>query len=297
MKISVCIPVYNFDVRELVYDLQKEINDHSIDAEIILIDDASDENFIEINSELQNRVEQFILLEKNVGRARIRNLFLKYTKGDYLLFLDCDVKIDNKDFLTNYLKEITQKRGADVVYGNFKIDPAYSKTLRNRYSVEKEIFFVERSSDFSLLKTVNFIIKRDVFQKFPFNESLKNYGYEDFVFAKTLEFANVKFSAIQNPVIHFDNTSNKTFLNKTNTAINSLFQLSLDPDNERFIKGIKVFRAAKRIDNLKMKNVFLFFYGFTEKKIRENLLSENPNLTYFDVYKLGLLLRKMKCSK
>ncbi|WP_435525706.1 hypothetical protein [Chryseobacterium indoltheticum] len=45
MKISVCIPVYNFDVRELVYDLKKEIENQNIDAEIILIDDASEESF------------------------------------------------------------------------------------------------------------------------------------------------------------------------------------------------------------------------------------------------------------
>lgn len=294
MKISVCIPVYNFDVRELVYNLKKEIKDQSIDAEIILIDDASDGNFIEINNELQDQVEQFVFLQKNIGRSRIRNLFLKHTKGDYLLFLDCDVQIDNKYFLANYLKEIAKDRGVEVMYGNFKIDPAYSQTLRNRYSVDKEIFSVERSSDLELLKTVNFIIKREVFEKFPFNENLKNYGYEDFVFAKTLEFAKMKFLAIQNPVIHFDDTSNESFLSKTKTAIDSLFQLSQDPGNEKFIKDIKVYNVAKKIVYLKMRSVFLFIYNFMENRIMKNLRSKNPNLKYFDVYKLALILRKMK---
>ncbi|MGI9651043.1 glycosyltransferase family 2 protein [Chryseobacterium sp. RLHN22] len=294
MKISVCIPIYNFDVRELVDDLKKEIKNQSIDAEIVLIDDASEENFRQINNELQNKVEQFVLLEKNIGRSRIRNLFLNYTKGDFLLFLDCDVKIDDKNFLANYLKEIDQNRGVEVLYGNFKIDPAHSETLRNRYSIEKEIFSVERSSDFALLKTVNFIIKRNVLEKFPFNEVLLNYGYEDFVFAKTLEFSKVKFSAIQNPVIHFDDASNEVFLNKTKTAIDSLCLLLQKSDNEKFIKDIKVYRVAKKIKNIKMKSTFLFLYSLLEKKIVMNLLSKNPNLKYLDLYKLGLLLRKMQ---
>lgn len=294
MKISVCIPVYNFDVRELVYNLKKEIKDQSIDAEIILIDDASDGNFTEINNELQDQVEQFVFLEKNIGRSRIRNLFLKHTKGDYLLFLDCDVQIDNKYFLANYLKEIVKDRGVEVMYGNFKIDPAYSQTLRNRYSVDKEIFSVERSSDLELLKTVNFIIKREVFEKFPFNEDLKNYGYEDFVFAKTLEFAKIKFLAIQNPVIHFDDTSNESFLSKTKTAIDSLFQLSQDPGNEKFIKDIKVYNVAKKIVYLKIRSSFLFIYSLMKNRMMKNLRSKNPNLKYFDVYKLALILRKMK---
>lgn len=294
MKISVCIPIYNFDVRELVYDLKKEIKNNSIDAEIILIDDASDENFKQINNELLNQVKEFILLEKNIGRSKIRNLFLKHTNGDYLLFLDCDVKINNENFLTNYLKEIERNRGVEVVYGNFKIDSAYSKTLRNRYSVEKEIFSVERSSDFSLLKTVNFIIKRDIFKKFPFNEQLINYGYEDFVFAKTLEFGNVKFSAIQNPVIHIDDTSNEVFLNKTETAMSSLYQLYQNSENALFIKDIKVFKIAKKIIKFGLKNVFLNFYALLETRIKKNLLSENPNLNYLDLLKLGLLLKKIK---
>ncbi|WP_159472540.1 glycosyltransferase family 2 protein [Chryseobacterium sp. 18068] len=295
MKISVCIPVYNFDVRELVYDLKREIASHSIDAEIILIDDASDEGFKQINNELNNQVSQFILLEKNIGRSRIRNLFLKHTKGDYLLFLDCDVKIDNTDFLKNYLQEITQNREVDVIYGNFKIDSSYSKTLRNRYSVEREIFSGDKTSDFSVFKTVNFIIQRETFQKFLFDETLIHYGYEDFVFAKKMELNDVKFSALNNPVIHVDDTSNEVFLAKTETAMNSLFQLSQNAENEKYIKDIKVFSVAKKMKNLGFIKLFVVLYErFIKKMILKNLLSENPKIKYLDIYKLALLLKIMK---
>ncbi|AZI19340.1 glycosyltransferase family 2 protein [Chryseobacterium taklimakanense] len=106
MKLSVCIPVYNFDVRELVRDLQKEITEHQINAEILLIDDASDQHYIRINKGIENEVENFVFLEKNAGRSQIRNLFLYYASGDYLLFLDCDGKVANPHFLKNYLSYI-----------------------------------------------------------------------------------------------------------------------------------------------------------------------------------------------
>ncbi|WP_315053011.1 glycosyltransferase family 2 protein [Chryseobacterium indoltheticum] len=295
MKISICIPVYNFDVRELVYDLKREIASHSIDAEIILIDDGSDEGFKQINNELNNQVGQFIFLEKNIGRSRIRNLFLKHTKGDYLLFLDCDVKIGHSDFLKNYLQEIKSNSEVDVVYGNFRIDPSYSKTLRNRYSVEREIFSGDRTSDFSVFKTVNFIIKRKTFIKFPFDETLIHYGYEDYVFAKKMELNNVIFSAINNPVIHVDDTSNDVFLAKTEIAMNSLFQLSQNDDNEKYIKDIKVFSVARKIRKLGFNKFFLFLYEqFIKKNILKNLLSDNPQIRYLDIYKLASLLKKMK---
>ncbi|OBW42867.1 Undecaprenyl-phosphate 4-deoxy-4-formamido-L-arabinose transferase [Chryseobacterium sp. MOF25P] len=295
MKISVCIPVYNFDIRNLVAALRKEIQTHQTEAEIILIDDASDNCFNEIYQEASVYADQFIFLEKNIGRSKIRNLFLKQTKGEYLLFLDCDAKIDSSDFLENYLQKIEKDSGVEVIYGNFKIDSAYSKTLRNRYSVEREIFSGDRTSDFSVFKTVNFIIKRETFIKFPFNETLANYGYEDYVFAKKMELNKVRFSAINNPVIHVDDTSNEVFLAKTETAMNSLFQLSQDVENENYIKDIKVLRMARKIKNLGFSKLFIFLYeGLAKNIILKNLLSENPNVKYLDVYKLDLLVKKMR---
>lgn len=295
MKISICIPVYNFDVKNLVANLRKEIRSNQIDAEIILIDDSSDENFREIYNEVLSHIDHFIFLEKNIGRSRIRNLFLKHTKGDYLLFLDCDVQIGHSDFLKNYLQEIKSNSEVDVVYGNFRIDPSYSKTLRNRYSVEREIFSGDRTSDFSVFKTVNFIIKRETFIKFPFDETLIHYGYEDYVFAKKMELNNVTFSGINNPVIHVDDTSNDVFLAKTEIAMNSLFQLSQNEENEKYIKDIKVFNVARKIRKLGFNKFFLVLYEqFVEKSILKNLLSDNPKIKYLDIYKLASLLKKMK---
>jgi len=45
------------------------------------------------------RKEIYIQLDNNIGRAKIRNLFLKYAKYDYLLFLDCDTFIISDDFV------------------------------------------------------------------------------------------------------------------------------------------------------------------------------------------------------
>lgn len=294
MKVSICIPVYNFDVRELVFDLKKEIDNQKIDAEIILIDDASDVAFKSINEELNSHVEKQIFLEKNIGRSRIRNLFLQYSSGEYLLFLDCDVKIAGKTFLWNYISEINKHPDLELIYGSFTIDPQYALTLRNRYSVEREIFSGSRSYDFSLFKTVNFIISKKTLEKFPFDEALTEYGYEDFVFAKLLEQNKTKFLAMTNPVIHVDDTNNAIFLGKAETGMESLFRLSKNPQNSKLIKDIKVYKAAIMLKRLGCIPLFLSAYKAFEKKVRANLLSENPSIRYFDFYKLAVLVRKMK---
>ncbi|WP_312991348.1 glycosyltransferase family 2 protein [Chryseobacterium flavum] len=296
MELSICIPVFNFDVSDLVHDLNKEIKDNNIDAEIILIDDASDYSFIQVNKLLQDKVQRLVFLDKNIGRSKIRNLFLKYSHGKYLLFLDCDVKIDNKNFLYNYMSVIRKEPDIGLIYGNFKISDQEKTSLRNRYSLEREIFTGNRAANFSVFKTVNFVIRKDIFEKFPFNEELTQYGYEDFIFAKLLEQNRVTFLAINNPVIHFDCTSNEVFLQKTEISIDSLLMLSKSPQNREFIKGIKVYRAAAVLKQLRLASVFLFFYNIFEKRIKRNLTSGNPNIRFFDLYKLALLIGKINSS-
>ena len=82
--LSVCIPVYNFDVTELITDIRNQINTDDLDAEIIFIDDASQEEMRQRNEIVKSLTDHYILLEKNIGRSKIRNLFLKYSKSDYL---------------------------------------------------------------------------------------------------------------------------------------------------------------------------------------------------------------------
>ena len=86
--ISICIPVYNFNITSLVNELSNQVNSLNIPCEIIVIDDCS-ENFKRINK-IECEKHTYIELSENIGRARIRNLFLKYAKYEYLLFLDCD---------------------------------------------------------------------------------------------------------------------------------------------------------------------------------------------------------------
>lgn len=291
MKLSVCIPVYNFDIRELVYSLHKQISEQNLPAEIIIIDDASDNEFKTLNSEIQNITSQFIQLEKNIGRSKIRNLFLQFSKGEYLLFLDCDAQIIADDFLKIYLKTIQENPNLEVIYGSFRVLPQFSKTLRNRYSVAREIFLEESSKDFSVFKTVNFVIKKSVFETFNFNENLNKYGYEDYLFSQLLEDKKIRFTAIQNPVFHYDNTSNQVFLEKIKISLQSLLQLSKDRNTLSYIQKTKIYKTASFIKQFRLTKPFLAIFSLLEKKIEENLLSEHPAIQLLDVYKLGHFLR------
>ncbi|MBD3904928.1 glycosyltransferase [Chryseobacterium sp. Ch-15] len=299
MKISVCIPVYNFDVRELVYDLKKEIENHSIDAEIILIDDGSNENFIQINSELNHQVNQFILLEKNIGRSQIRNLFLGYSNSEYLLFLDCDGKIISQNFLKSYVDFLDENSNVAVVYGGRKVSEKPSSEnhiLRWKFAVERENLPLEKRKmkPYLSFQTNNFLIHRNVFESIKFNPDLLKYGYEDLVFSMDLKFAKIPVIHIDNPIYNNDVEEGSVYLKKVDESVESLLLMLNNQALSPKLSEIKLVKAYESVCKKRLKFPVLILFNFIEKFLKKNLLSGNPNLKFLDLYKLGLMLRKAK---
>lgn len=299
MKLSICIPVFNFDVRKLVDDLKKEIERNSIDAEIILIDDASNDHFTTINKELQKEVTHFIFLEKNIGRSKIRNLFLEYAESDYLLFLDCDGKILDLNFLKIYTEALQQDKKTAVLYGGRTVvknlaDRKY--ILRWKFAVERENLPLSMRNEKPYLsfQTNNFIIKKEILNKVKFNSEFENYGYEDLLFAMDLKCQHITINHVDNPIFNDDLESNEVYLAKVEESVESLAKM-LKMDSLRLkISEIKLVKAYNYLRKTRLDSLFLYWFGFQEKSIKKNLLSNYPNLRNLDLYKLGLLFRKMK---
>jgi glycosyltransferase involved in cell wall biosynthesis len=300
MKLSICIPTYNFDVNDLVKDLQNQIASNDLDAEIILIDDASKTEFIEKNKDLEKLITQFIFLEKNIGRSKIRNLFLNYSQSEYLLFLDCDGKIISENFLKIYIDFINTKN-PDVVFGGRKVSekqPEKEYGLRWKFATERENLPVKQrlKLPYSSFQTNNFIVRRSILEKNPFNENITQYGYEDLIFAKDLFKNKVLIHHIDNPVFNNDVETNRVFLAKADQSAKSLSQLiKKDKDIER-ISRIKLAKAYFRLKRTGGIFVYKLIYKLLKPYIQKKLLGGNASLKALDFYKLGQLIYYMNRS-
>ena len=72
--LSVLIPVFNRDVTGLVHDLLAQVPDWAGPVEVLLLDDASADEFRQLNRPLAKLPGvQYQELPRNVGRAAIRN--------------------------------------------------------------------------------------------------------------------------------------------------------------------------------------------------------------------------------
>ena len=132
-KVSIIIPVYNV-APYLKRSMDSVVNQTLKDIEIIVIDDCSTDNSLEILKEYaskDNRIK-LIALEKNSGAAVARNKGLEIATGEYLGFVDPDDEID-----LNFYEELYKKAkedGADIAKGSRKVIETDGNVVISKYN-------------------------------------------------------------------------------------------------------------------------------------------------------------------
>ena len=295
--LSICIPVYNFPIETLTLDLKAQMQQLDVPIELVLIDDASS-NF----SQSQNKnafylADKFVPLQNNVGRAKIRNLFLEHARFPFLLFLDCDAKIHRTHFLQEYVQFLLQNETAKVVCGGRVYPeklPSESQALRWHYGWRKE----SRNAKLRSLEphrsfmTNNFLIHRSVFQNVRFDEQITKYGHEDTLFGFELSKLKYQIHHIENPVMNDDIETNEVFLQKTEAGLENLRYLYQRFRNDRiFIQNIKILSTYHRFQSTKTTFLLRCMDFFIGKILRRSLEKKCTSMLVFDLYKLLYLSR------
>jgi len=296
--LSICIPIYNFNVTTLINKLSQQINKTDFPCEIILIDDCSAEEFKKINENVC-RKEIFIRLDKNVGRAKIRNLFLKYAKYDYLLFLDCDTFIISDDFVAKYISAICRNEYdvvcGGVIYNNYR--PERSKMLRWKYGIKKESkpFNIRVLSPNKSFMTGNFLINRRIFEQIKFDERITEYGHEDTLFGFMLKKKGINVKHIDNPVLHGDIDYNAGYLKKTeNGIINLIHILGYMGYDHQFIQDVTLLNIYNDLSSKKLTGIINIVFICFKPLLKFMFIKGYINLMLFDFYKLGILIQNYK---
>ena len=231
--LSILIPTYNTNLHPLVSELQTQLIQCQIDYEIIISDDASTDMSVRYHNSLlaeQDNVH-YIQHEQNIGRSKIRNHLADSAKYPNLLFMDCDARVKGSDYIATYLRFMREKslQGTDfVVLGGLsyrEMQPEKTKLLRYRYGIKREVRAAcERNRDpYRAFTPFNMLISKSVFQKCRFEESLKQYGYEDTFFGIELKKCGIPIYHIDNELYHEGIDTNEMLLNK----VADIFSLSL----------------------------------------------------------------------
>lgn len=115
-KVSVIIPVYNAE-EFLSECLQSVISQTLWEIEIVLINDGSNDNSINIIREFEKNDPRLIVIDKeNEGAGPSRNRGIMAAHGEFIAFMDADDYYPNNDVLEK-LYLISQKENCLIVGG------------------------------------------------------------------------------------------------------------------------------------------------------------------------------------
>ena len=291
--LSICIPIYNYDVARLVRDLHLQAEATGYPFEILLMDDASEEEFREKNQAIDLNTVRYIQLDENIGRAKIRNRLAGEAKFPCLLFTDCDSAVASSLYIENYthfFDSLTVCCGGRI-YENKK--PSDSSYLRWKYGIERECASAEerRKNPNAGFQTNNFLIHKSIFEEIKFNEDLDGYGHEDTLFGLELLGQGIIIQHIDNPLIHLGLESASDFLKKTENGIANLHtvELVLREKYPEYINHSRLTRNKLLLQKYHLSGLASKLFKRLRQPMKNNLLSQSPSLLIFDLYRLGLL--------
>jgi len=293
--LSILLPIYNFDCRQLVQALYQQCKQTAFPFEILCLDDASLTEFRSFNQALKSEAKEinYQYLEQNVGRSRIRNLLAEQAQFDYLLFMDCDSKVVRADYIQTYLKKLNP---SNLLYGGRVYDNEFVDkqqfALHYKFGKQREesIAKVRNQQAYHSFMTNNFVIPKAIFQQIQFDESLTQYGHEDTLFGFELKMRDIPVLHLDNPLEHIGLERSNVFLLKTNRAIENLAQLYLQGKPI----ATKLLTTYLKLKKYRLRKIYQFIYQIFQASIQRNLLSSDPALLFFDLYKLNQLIKEMR---
>lgn len=282
--LSILLPVYNCHCRALVTELQRQCVESGTEFEIIVADDGSSvTSYVEHNLRIE-RLEgvRYITRKQNVGRSAIRNFLISQAQGEWLLFIDGDLTLDNPHFIRRYLQT-----KSNVVVGGIRIggDPdIWKNNLRYRYekAYEQKNTLQDRQCHATKhFRTTNFLAHKDIMMEHSFDENFVQYGYEDVLFGKSLAMDHIAITHIDNPITLDFFESNSEFLDKTEQSLRTLYTF------RNQLKGYsKLLETAEKIKKLHLQKLVNTAYFLVGQRIKKHLQGNNPSIFLFNVYKL-----------
>lgn len=272
--VSVIIPIYNSE-KNIKKCLESIINQTYTNLEIILIDDGSTDNSIEVCQEYKDdRIK--VYKEKNSGPSTARNLGLKQCNGNYIVFVDSDDYIE-KNMIEIMLKKIKSDDYDICICGYYLVSNSLKKkitiTINNNKNF-KEIVFDYKNNVYGYLWNKMFK-KNSIEKKFREDISIR----EDELFLLDNSNYIKKFTFVKEPLYNY--ISNESSL--INSCILSDKKIS-ELDALIYIVNANVNRTTNNIKKCMFIHKYIYFLGIANKEQRRKIINKYKK-TYLKYYK------------
>lgn len=288
--LSVIIPVYNYDISDLVRVLRQQISQLELPIEVLICDDASTSANRQVNKNAAQAAGfDYFENENNKGRTATRAFLANKASYDHLLLLDADVLPKKSGFLKAYLDLLDADH---IICGGVEYQsqrPAdASQRLRWKYGIKKEVKTpAEREEHPHTVVFANLALPKTTFQSCNPVE-FKRYGL-DLLFSECLRQKKFKVKHIDNPAFHLGLETNDAFLDKSKQSIATTIKAEQQGLIAAEFRPIQ--RAYRRLKRFGLVGLFRFTMSGFNGLLERNLKGSNPNIFLFDLYRLAYYIK------
>jgi glycosyltransferase involved in cell wall biosynthesis len=187
VKLSIVIPCYNEErTLEACVDAVLAIQSSTLELELIVVDDCSKDDSLNVARRIQGRVPGMILKhhEVNQGKGAALRTGIAAATGDFVAIQDADREYDPRDLVR--LLEPLRLGEADVVLGSRFLSSGYHRVLYYWHSVGNRFLTTLSNmlTDLNLtdMETCYKVFRREVIQGIKIEEN--RFGFEPEVVAK-----------------------------------------------------------------------------------------------------------------
>lgn len=144
-KVSVVVPIYNVE-KYLNRCLQSIINQSYKNIEIILVNDGSTDNSLQIAEEEEKNDSRIkIITQKNQGLSMARNTGIQHATGEYICFVDSDDFV-HKDYVKCLIENL-EENDSDISVCDYLYINEKDETWSKKNKVEKIFSNLEAIND------------------------------------------------------------------------------------------------------------------------------------------------------
>lgn len=260
--ISVIITLFNME-KYISECLESVLNQTYTNLEIIVVNDCSTDNSINIVNEYSKKDNRIIIInnKENLGAGMSRKIGINASKGNYVVLIDAD------DYITkNYLYDLHQcsiKNDSDIVCGSIYQKKLKTYSSKNNITNDEKISFVMNEI---LTFINNKLIKKRLWDKVEYCE--RRYIEDATPYYKLIYFSNKVTTCDSNEYYYYRENEN-SLTHKSTKEKNLLFKALSALDLYEFFKDTFF---NKLFNKFFIRNQIGFFIN--DRKINFNKVKE-----------------------
>lgn len=189
LKISVIIPTHNAE-KFIVRTINSVLNQTYKDYELIIVDDASEDNTI---ATIRTRFPKIRIsrLKKNLGQAGARNRGIERAKGEYIAFLDHDDEW-LPDYLEKQVKSLDSAPKAVLSYtGAYILDEKARCIGKHLKGIGSKDPAADILLNIPILTMSSTLIKRDALLKAGMLDERLELGEDQEIYVRLLKYGKI----------------------------------------------------------------------------------------------------------